>query len=256
MSRWTIPDRPEYHRETHTERRCLTSYTLVNKTRYGCASARNKGEAICTNRSTIERKVVEDRVLAGLRDSLLHPELISTFIEEYRRAFNAEAAGADAAREKARRDLAQVDKKISGILAAIEDGMYQPSMKDRMAELEGEKRALEAYLRQSPEPPALRMHPSLSDLYRTKIRNLASTLQDPYLKSEATEALRGLITEIRMVPDAHDRNSHHIELAGDLAVILALGDAQTTRPAASAGLKSVKLVAGGRINLDRTTGHL
>jgi hypothetical protein len=193
--------------------RCGTSYTLVNKTRYGCASARNKGGAICTNRATIELEVVEDRVLSGLRDSLLHPELIATFIEEYRRAFNAEAAGADAAREQARRHLAQVDKKISGILAAIEDGMYQPSMKDRLTDLEGEKRRLGTYLEQSPKPPALRLHPSLSELYRTKILNLASTLRDPDLKSEATEALRGLISEIRLVPDVRAPNGHLIELA-------------------------------------------
>ncbi len=119
---------------------CGTSYTLINKTRYGCVAARNKGDAICTNRATIEREVVEDRVLTGLRDRLLHPDLIATFVEEYRRAFNAEAAGADAAREKARRDHGRRSRrKISGILAAIEDGMYQPSMKDRMSELEAEK---------------------------------------------------------------------------------------------------------------------
>ena len=59
-----------------------------------------------------------------------------------------------------------------------------------------------------------------------------------------------------MVPDAPARNGHHIELAGDLAGLLALGDAQTTRPAASAGLKSLTMVAGGRIDLDRTVVNL
>ncbi|MGO4910697.1 zinc ribbon domain-containing protein, partial [Pseudorhodobacter sp. W20_MBD10_FR17] len=148
---------------------CGAGYTLINKTRYGCAGARNKGEAICANRATIEREVVEDRVLTGLRDSLLHPNLISTFIEEYRLAFNATAAGADAERAKARRDVGQVDKKIAGIMAAIEDGMYQPSMKDRMEQLESEKQTLTRFLATTPEPPALRLHPSLSDLYRTKV---------------------------------------------------------------------------------------
>ena len=38
---------------------CGTSYTLINKTRYGYVAARNKGEAICTNRATIEREMVE-----------------------------------------------------------------------------------------------------------------------------------------------------------------------------------------------------
>lgn len=235
---------------------CGTSYTLINKTRYGCVAARNKGEAICTNRATIEREVVEDRVLTGLNDRLLHPDLIATFVEEYRRAFNAEAAGADAAREKARRDLVQVEKKISGILAAIEDGMYQPSMKDRMSDLETEKEKLTVFLEESPEPPALRLHPSLSNLYRSKIRNLSSALQDPDLKMEATEALRGLISEVRMVPHEDAPNGHHIELAGELVGILALGEAETTRPAQFTRAGSVTMVAGGRINLDRTRAVL
>ncbi|SHF95015.1 hypothetical protein SAMN05444149_10722 [Pseudosulfitobacter pseudonitzschiae] len=33
--------------------------------------------------------------------------------------------------------------------------MYQPSMKDRLAELEGEKRELDAFLAQGPEPLAV-----------------------------------------------------------------------------------------------------
>ena len=224
---------------------CGASYTLINKTRYGCAGARNKGEAICSNRATIEREVVEDRVLTGLRDSLLHPELIATFVEDYRRAFNAEAAGADAAREKARRDLGQIDKKIRGILAAIEDGMYQPSMKDRMVELEAEKATLQRSLEHSPEPLTLRLHPSLSDLYRSKIRNLASALQEPGLKMEATEALRGLISEVRMIPDAYALNGHRIALAGELAGLLSLGETQNTRSGMATGC-SVTMVAGGR----------
>jgi site-specific DNA recombinase len=233
---------------------CGTSYTLINKTRYGCVAARNKGAAICTNRATITRDIVEERVLTGLRESLLHPALITTFVEEYRRAFNAEAAGADAARKKASRDLAQLDKKISNITAAIEDGMYQPSLKDRMAELEHEKRRLTDYLAQSPEPPALRLHPSLSEVYRRKIFDLSSALQDPGLKAEATEALRGLVSEIRLIPDPEAANGHQIELAGDLAGILALGDIEATKPARFARVGSETMVAG--VGFEPTTFRL
>lgn len=79
---------------------------------------------------------------SGLRDSLMHSKRIANFVQKFRRAFNpkAEAAGANAERHKALRDLAQVDKKIAGIMAAIEDGMYQPTIKCRMAELEAEKK--------------------------------------------------------------------------------------------------------------------
>ncbi|MGO4910501.1 hypothetical protein ACEN2J_19575 [Pseudorhodobacter sp. W20_MBD10_FR17] len=81
---------------------------------------------------------------------------------------------------------------------------------------------------------------------RTKIRNLSSALQDPALKMEATEALRGLISEVRMIPDADAPNGHRIELAGELSGILSLGDVDTTKPATSAGLRSETMVAGAR----------
>ncbi|MEH6775936.1 MAG: zinc ribbon domain-containing protein [Cereibacter changlensis] len=84
---------------------CGASYTLINKTRYGCSALRNKGEAVCRNRATISREAVEARVLGGLKDRLMHPDLVAAFVEEYRRAWNAAQAGAGAAREKLQRDL-------------------------------------------------------------------------------------------------------------------------------------------------------
>ena len=233
---------------------CGGSYTLINKTRYGCASVRNKGEAVCSNRASIQREEVEDRVLGGLKQKLLHPELIATFVEEYRKAWNAALAGAGAGREKLERELAQVEKKIASILAAIEDGMYHPSMKAKMAELERTKAQLTASLAASPEPPALRLHPSLTGLYQQKIADLSAALSDPAVKIEAAETLRGLVSEIRMIPDADASGGHRIELAGELAGILALGGPDTTKPPRMARAGSDSMVAG--VGFEPTTFRL
>lgn len=173
------------------------------------------------------------------------------FIEESRRAFNEAAAGTDAACATTCRDLAQVERRITGILAAIEDGMYQPSMKGRTAELGGEKHRLTALLEDCPERPALRLHLSRVDLYRGKIGGLAAALQDPDLKAEATATLRDLISELRMISDLDAPNGHLLELVGDLAGILSLaasGEAETTKPPRSAGSglrhRSETVVAG------------
>ncbi|MFW8596486.1 recombinase zinc beta ribbon domain-containing protein, partial [Cribrihabitans neustonicus] len=139
---------------------CGASYTLINKTRYGCAGARNKGGAI--NRATIGREEVEDRVLSGLKPRLLAPDLLEQFAEEYRKAFNEAAAGGSQERQKAVASLKKVEGKIAGILTAIEDGMYHASLKAKMSELEAKKAGLEAIIKESPQPPALRLHPSLS----------------------------------------------------------------------------------------------
>ena len=84
------------------------------------------------------------------------------------------------------------------------------------------------------------------------MRNLSSALQDPSLKTEATEALRGLIAEVRMMPDDFAPDGHHIELVGELAGILGLEDLDTTKPAHIARAGSITLVAGGGIGLWRT----
>lgn len=63
-----------------------------------------------------------------------------------------------------------------------------------------------------PTQGALRLHPSLSDLYQIKIRQPSSAMQDPSLKMEATESLHGQISGIRQVP--------YGALAGSLALSL------------------------------------
>ncbi|WP_410218669.1 hypothetical protein [Paracoccus sp. (in: a-proteobacteria)] len=115
-----------------------------------------------------------------------------------------------------------------------------------MQELEGLRSHLQEELAENPEPPSLRLHPSLTDLYLAKITDLTAALSDPSVKLQAIEALRSLISEIRMIPDHSAPGGHCIELVGELAGILALGDADMTKPSrmARADVGSGTLVAG------------
>ena len=140
--------------------------------------------------------------------------------------------------------------------------MYHPSMKAKMDELEARKVSLSAGLEETPEPPAFRLHPRLTDLYREKIAGLSSALSDPSVKVEATEALRGLMLEIRMISDTQARGGHRMELVGELAAILSLLEGPTpdiTKPPlmARAGVdhvRSVTMVAG--VGFEPTTFRL
>ncbi|MBY6137625.1 hypothetical protein KUV61_17445 [Nocardioides marinus] len=107
-----------------------------------------------------------------------------------------------------------MEGKIAGILKAIEDGMYHASLKAKMSELEEEKARLEALIKESPEPPTLRLHPSLSQRYREMVEDLARSLNAPEVKREATAELRALISQVRMVPDADAPGGHRLELIG------------------------------------------
>jgi site-specific DNA recombinase len=86
-------------------------------------------------------------------------------------------------------------------------------------------------------------------------------LSDASVKREATGALRGLVSEIRMIPDPSAAGGHRMDLVGELASILALaegGDAETTKPPRVArvfvGIGSVSMVAG--VGFEPTTFRL
>jgi hypothetical protein len=61
---------------------CGAGYTLVGSDRYACADHVNRGT--CSNIRTIARKAIEQRVLSGIKDKLLSPELIAVFVREFK----------------------------------------------------------------------------------------------------------------------------------------------------------------------------
>ena len=183
---------------------CGGGYTIMGKDRYGCAAHRSKGT--CGNDRTIGRQAIEGRVLDGLKHQLLAPELFEAFARSYQEecAVLARSVMADRAGLEGR--LAAVERKIAAMIRAIEDGLYQPSMKERMAALEAEKARLVTELAAKPDATPIALHPNLPVLYRKKVEELEAVLADPELGPEAMEAIR--------VDDHPDRADAAAERAG------------------------------------------
>ena len=99
---------------------------------------------------------------------------------------------------------------------------------------------LKAKLAAADEPPPL-LHPGMADLYRQKVTALAQALEHPETRTEASEALRGLIDAIVLTPD---QGELQIELKGNLAAML--GAAQNAKRSPETGDLSlqVEMVAG------------
>jgi hypothetical protein len=55
-------------------------FSKISQSHYGCSTARNKGT--CDNLLAVRRDKLEATVLEGLKDQLMHPELVTAFIEE------------------------------------------------------------------------------------------------------------------------------------------------------------------------------
>ena len=225
---------------------CGSNYIMISDSRYGCAAARNSGN--CTNRKTIKRDDVETRVLTGLKDKLLHPDLIAEFIAEFQRESQKERLESLASRTDGERRLAKVMREIDSIVTAITEGMNHPSMKAKMDGLEAERAALAAKLEALPAVEPVPIHPGLANIYASKVANLAEALNDEGTKAEAADLLRGLVDKIILRPDPDAPNGHLIELYGELAAILSLcGNGMGTNAkthARGVGIRQVTMVAG------------
>jgi hypothetical protein len=206
---------------------CGGGYTIMAKDRYGCSGHRSKG--LCVNDRTISRQEIEGRILKAIKQNLLTPELVAEFTRAYSEEVNrlVQEAGAEEAEVGAR--MAGVQRKIDGMMRAIEDGLYQPSMKARLAKLEAEKAGLIGR-QQSPRILSrISVHPSLATVYAKKVEELETLLDDVDQRNEAMELIRSMIAG-RVRCRGSDGAGLEAILSGDLARILVLCQAGSGSP--------------------------
>jgi hypothetical protein len=222
---------------------CGGGYTIIDAANYGRATHRCKGT--CSNGLRVRREELERRVLDGLRERLLAPELVEEFARAFQEEVNRLAAEKTRHRAKDEGRLEAVRRKIANLIRAIEEGDYQPSMKARLAELEAEKAMLEERFTAAREPPKIRLHPNLAGLYREKVAALEQALADPVIKAEAAEVIRSQIERITLTPN--EQGTLDIQLHGALARILELceaGERKRERPGRGGPGREVSVVAG------------
>ena len=223
---------------------CGGDFTIINKNRFSCSTRKRKGT--CDNAQSITVQEIEDRVLVGLKDRLMDPELVSAFVEGYQEAVRDEQEQAKAAKSQLEKRKAEIDRKIAGIFKAIEDGLYEPSMKDRLADLKGQREALEAeFIMPEPTSIDVLLHPRATEIYGRWVERLDQSLKgdNPH---EATELVRSLIDHIDLTPRP-DGPGLDATLYGALAQILAVCNEITgnkKRPEDETSGRLLSVVAG------------
>jgi len=201
---------------------CDGKYGIILPNRYGCLNHHRR--STCDNNRTITRAKIEARVLAGLKERLVSSEAVAEAVRSYGEEMNRLSRDRRVEAQGDQKALAKVERAIAGILSAIEDGMYQPSMKARMDELEQQKAEISRRLSKAtaniPD-----VHPNIADNYRRWVERFAEALQDPDGGRQAAEALRSLIGEIVLMP-GKKRGQVHATLRGELMGILSLANAR------------------------------
>jgi DNA invertase Pin-like site-specific DNA recombinase len=222
---------------------CGAGFIVYSREHLGCFGARGRGT--CTNRLTIPRQEVEGRVLGALKDKLMRQEFFDEFCREFAKEVSRLRMEQRAGLTSARRELVRLEARRKKIVESIMEGVPGHQVKDEMIAIGNRKEELSRQLETADEPPPL-LHPSMADLYRGKVQQLAEALEREDARTEASETLRGLIDSIVLIPE---EGQLRIELRGNLATMLTA--AQKTRRSPETGdlLVPVQLVAGARNQL-------
>ncbi len=217
---------------------CGGGYVMYWRDRLACFGARSRGT--CTNRLTISRQEVEERVLVALQEKLMRRDLFEDFCREYVRELNRLRMEHRAGLSSARTELTSVEREIRKLVQAIKDGVSALSIKDELLSLEARKVELLSRL-EAPEMPEL-LHPRMADVYRENVKNLCGALEAEERRTGAADAIRALVDAILLEPDG---DKLKITLKGDLAGMLSAARDSKRSPDTGDLLVQIKLVAGG-----------
>lgn len=195
---------------------CGGTYAIGVGDRYGCVGHHRRGS--CTNNRRIRRDELERRALAGIADRLVSADKVEAAVAAYASHINRENRDRRIQANTDRRGLARIEGAVAGIMAAIEDGLYKPAMKARMAELERERVEVTARLAAAPQGNP-DIHPGIAEIYKRKVAALTETLKDPETRLDASSDVRSLVGKIVLHP-GEKRGEVHATLHGSLMGIL------------------------------------
>jgi site-specific DNA recombinase len=218
---------------------CGAGFIMSGKNRLGCFGARDQGR--CDNHLTIRRDDVEARVLRALRDKLLRQDLFEDFCDEFTREMNRLRMEHRANLSTAEREIDRIEVRRKKLIEMVMDGVPAAEVKDEMIANAARREELTAKLAAADAPPPL-LHPEMAGLYRQKVTALGQALEHPETRTEASEALRGLIDAIVLTPD---QGELQIELKGNLAAMLSAATNAKRSPETGDLSLQVEMVAGG-----------
>ncbi|PSJ55961.1 recombinase family protein [Pseudaminobacter soli (ex Li et al. 2025)] len=204
---------------------CGGTYARRGQDRFACSNhVLGNG---CDNARSIARTALETRVLTGLRERMMTPDMAAEAMRAYTEETNRLNRQRRQTEDATRRELAATIKTIAEIVRVIEQGGWHRALSARLTELETKQDSLTARLSDAPQDTP-DIHPGIAETYRRRIERLTAALSHPDDAVEAADALREIIDRVVVTP-GETHGSYSITLHGELGTILDWID-RTGRP--------------------------
>ena len=203
---------------------CGGAWTIIGTERWGCSRHREGGQTACSNNRTTRTAPMEERVLKGLQNHMLDPELVEIYVREYHLEHARRAKELTRESDRLKKRHADAVAKVERLVMAVADGADEfVEIREVLGKARAERDALAAELEQLEQLPVVALHPSIIADYRAQVAKLNAALaENPEARLEAIPKLRALINSVHVHPKADKAKGVTIEVTGKLNTMLAL----------------------------------
>jgi site-specific DNA recombinase len=200
---------------------CGGRWIVIGAERWGCSSHRN-GKA-CANNRTITTERFEERVLSGLRERMLDPQLVNTFVAEYHSEFARRSAQQQRQNSQLEKKLADANTRIARFVNAIADGGQEfAEVREGLSAAREQRDRLQHELQELKAGAVIILHPRIAETYQQQVAQLTTALTfDDKTRLKTHSIIRRLIDQVIIRPSDAERGVI-IEVSGRLASLLAL----------------------------------
>lgn len=218
---------------------CDDMFIATGAGRWRCKGHRRDG---CVNGSVTTTEL-EERVLAGIRQRLLTPDLVRRFTAELQQELEAAYRAVGSDRQRIEVELVDARRRIARLVRRIEDDEDAPrALVQRLKELELTEAQLVGDLATVPEQATVRLPANYDTVYQRAVAELEAHLAGED-GNAACEAIRALVQRVIVQPgDARGGKRRRMQLQGDLFAMLDFAEEASK----GVGTRTAKLPRTGR----------
>lgn len=217
--------------------------------RYLCSARRERGPAVCANGRSARADDLDARVVAAVRDQLLHPDVVEAAVREFHAEYQRLAGARIRDRGRLERELDEVARRADRLVDQVAEGFLSgPAVQAKLQQLEARRAEISAELAgMDAAGDVVRLHPGTAGQYRRLVAELQAAIGDdvdaggtePQTRERARSALRALVTAVVVTP-LEERGRYTVDLEGDLAPLLQPQLEEGVRITVGAGARSMR----------------
>lgn len=180
---------------------CAGPMIAINRERYGCGVHKDRGNAVCDNGASFLRDVVDRRLVAELREELLHPGALTELQGAVRAITAAQRRNADSGQDGQKKRLKQLQSEIERLVDAVAAMGHSAAIAGRLQAAEAERVQLEAHLASVQTPATDQLVDDVTARYKRMVLELQRVLTEEADRQQTRQILADMLGPVTLLRD-------------------------------------------------------